>query len=509
MRTTFKTNLRRCAAALIALVLLLPAGTASAALEELEERVVEETLANGMRVIVLPRRQSPTVSLSMRFLVGSVEEEGGRTGLAHLLEHMLFKGTTTLGTRNWAMERPLRDRIEELAAALDGERGKGEGASGERVAALKEELRRTREEARRFVVKDEIDAIYTAQGAQGFNASTGADLTTYTVSLPSNRVELWARIESERLRDPVMREFYSERDVVVEERLQSFDTDPSRRLSALLFSTAFRAHPYRRPVIGWRGDVEDLRSGDALRFFRTWYTPGNAVLAAVGDVDPASFIALLKKYFEPLPAQRADRRPISTEPEQRGERRALLHMDAQPEVMLAFHKPTLPHEDDYAFDLIDGLLAGGRTSRLYRRLVEEEGTAISVSTSNGSPGARFPNLFVIRAVPRFPHSAAEVEEGILAELDRLAREDVSPGELARVRNGLRASMIRGLQSNKGLAGTLSYFQSVAGDWRYVTTHLEVLGQITPAKVREAAARYLTAGNRTVVTLVTDRPEEGK
>jgi predicted Zn-dependent peptidase len=494
----------------LALLALLPGSPlpAPAAMEELERRVVEETLSNGMKVLILPRNQSPTVSLTLRFTVGSVEEDEGRSGLAHLLEHMLFKGTRTLGTRDWRSEQPLRRKIEELAAALDDERAKGEDASAGRVEILEADLRRAQEEARRYVVKDEIAAIYTANGAQGFNAGTGVDLTTYTISLPSNRLELWARIESERLRDPVMREFYSERDVVVEERRQSFDTNPSARLTALLLSTAFQAHPYGRTVIGWPGDVEFLRSRDALGFFRSWYDPGNAVLAAVGDVDPRAFLALLKRYFEPLPSRDRPDRRLSVEPVQEGERRAELLMDAQPVVMLGFHKPTLPREEDYVFDLIDGLLAGGRTSRLYRRLVEKDQVAVSVSTVNGVPGARFPNLFVIRAAPRFPHTAAEVEETIRSELDLLMREEVTDEELGRVRSRLRADMVRGLQSNEGLAGMLSYFQALAGDWRYITKHLGVLEGITAGQIRAAAARYLAARNGTVVTLVTEKKSEG-
>jgi len=494
--------------AVLLIFLFLP-GLAVAA-GELEERVFEGTLDNGLRVLVLPRHQSPTVSLKMRFRAGSVEEEEGRSGLAHLLEHMMFKGTRDLGTTDWGRERPLRERIEELVAVIDEERGKGRGESAEKVSLLVRELASLQEQARRFVVKDEIDAIYSANGAQGLNAGTSADFTTYQVALPSNRLELWARIESERMRDPVMREFYSERDVVIEERRQSFETDPSRKLMSLLLTTAFQAHPYRRPVIGWASDVERLRAGEAESFYRTYYAPNNAVLAAVGDVDPESFFTLVRRYFGPLPARELPPLRLPAEPEQEGERRAVLLMDAQPAILIAFHKPTLPDEDDYAFDMIDGILSRGRSSRLYRRLVEETQIAVSVSTVNGIPGARFPNLFVIRAAPRFPHTAAAVEEAILAELDRLIDEPVSAGEMERVRKQMKADMIRGLRSNNGLAHLLSYFEMLAGDWRYLSTHLDVMERITPARVQAAAGKYLTAGNRTVVTLVTRRPgEEGE
>jgi predicted Zn-dependent peptidase len=478
-------------------------------MEELEGRVMEETLANGMKVLLLPRHQSPTVSLSMRFMVGSAQEQDGKSGLAHLLEHMMFKGTSSLGTRDYSREKPLREKIELTARALDEERGRGALKSPEKILRLKNELRKVQEDARRYVVKDEINSIYSAHGAQGFNAGTGVDLTTFTVSLPANRLRLWARIESERMRDPVMREFYSERDVVVEERLQSFEANPSRKLSALLLSTAYQAHPYRRPVIGWKGDVDFLRRAEAEEFFRTWYAPNNAVLAAVGDFVPTELMEMIRDYFGPLPAQDLPAIRVPTEPPQEGERRAVLQADAEPEVMIGFHKPTLPDPDDYVFDLIDGLLAGGRTSRLYRRLVEETQLALSVSAVNGFPGARYPNLFVIRAVPRHPHDAAEVESAVLEQIDLLAREGVTGKEVSRVRKRLRADLLRGMQSNAGLAGLLSYFQAAAGDWRYAVTHLDVLEGITPEQIRETAARYLTGSNRTVVHLKTQRPGKGE
>jgi len=507
MRGFSRIRLRLLLAAVCLFCLLLLPSAAPAAMEGLEKRVMEETLPNGMKVLLLPRHQSPTVSLSMRFMVGSAQEQDGKSGLAHLLEHMMFKGTSSLGTRDYRKEVPLREKIELAARALDEERRREASRSPERILRLENELREAQEEARRYVVKDEINSIYSANGAQGFNAGTGVDLTTYTVSLPANRLRLWARIESERMRDPVMREFYSERDVVVEERLQSFETNPSRKLSALLLATAFQAHPYRRPVIGWKGDVDFLRRAEAEEFFRAWYAPNNAVLVAVGDFVSAELMEMIRHYFGSLPAQDLPARRVPTEPPQEGERRAVLLADAEPEVMIGFHKPALPDPDDYVFDLIDGLLTGGRTSRLYRHLVEEEQLALSVSSGNGFPGARYPNLFVIRAVPRYPHAAAEVESAVLEQLDFLAREGVTEKEVTRVRKRQMADLLRGLQSNAGLAGLLSYFQAVAGDWRYAVTHLDVLEGITPEQVREAAARYLTGSNRTVVHLKTQRPGE--
>jgi len=477
-------------------------GAGTGEMTDLESRVVEETLSNGMRVIVLPRRQSPTVSLSMQFRVGSAQEAEGASGLAHLLEHMMFKGTRTLGTRDWATERPLLERIEAIVDDLDTERRRGPGGDGAKLAALEARLAQAQREARALVVKDEIDAIYTANGSQGFNASTGVDVTTYKISLPANRLPLWARIESERLREPVLREFYSEREVVREERRQNYENDPSRKLMELLFASAFIAHPYRRPVIGWDGDVRFLRAPAAERFFRTWYAPNNTVLAAVGDVDPPAFLALVRAAFGPIPAQQLPAETATPEPEQGGERRVTLVSDARPEVMIGYHKPTLPEFEDYVFDLIDGLLATGRTSRLYRRLVEEKQVAVSVSTINGLPGGRYANLFTITATPRAPHTAAEVETEIDAEMARLAAEPVAPEEISRVKNQLRAGLVRGLQSNEGLASMLAYYETLAGDWRYLTTHLTRLETITPADIQTVAAKYLRRENRTVAVIET-------
>ncbi len=480
----------------------VPARAASGEMADLESRVVEATLPNGMRIIVLPRHQSPTVSLSMQFRVGAAQEPEGASGLAHLLEHMMFKGTRTLGTRDWAAERPLLEKIETIVDELDAERRRGEDDADARLVVLRARLAEAQDEARVLVVKDEIDAIYTANGAQDFNASTGVDVTTYKISLPANRLPLWARIESDRLREPVMREFYSEREVVREERRQSYESDPSRKLMELLFASAFIAHPYRRPVIGWDGDVQYLRAPVAERFFRTWYAPNNTVLAAVGDVDPPAFIALVRAAFGPIPAQPLPAESATAEPPQDGERRVTLVRDARPELMIGYHKPTLPTFEDYVFDLIDGLLTTGRTSRLYRRLVEEKQVAVGVSTVNGLPGGRYPNLFTITATPRAPHTAEEVEAEIDAELARLVAEPAAAEEISRVKNQLRANLVRGLQSNDGMASTLAYYATLAGDWRYLTTHLEQLGKITPADIQAVAAKYLRPENRTVAVIVT-------
>jgi len=475
----------------------------------LEGRVQEHRLANGLTVLALRRGVAPVVSLQMTFRVGGVDEPSGYTGMAHLLEHLLFKGTRTLGTRDWQREEPLLREIERVGRALDRERRKGDRADPQEIERLGAELRRLQEEHRSLVVKDEIDSIYTRNGAVGFNAFTSSDLTSYIVSLPSNRLELWARIESERMRDPVLREYYVERDVVVEERRQRYGSDPDGRIYETLLSTAFRAHPYRDPVIGWPADLETLDLDATRRFFRDYYGPDNAVIVAVGDVDPPAFFRLVERYFGDLPARGGmSRRPITREPPQEGPRRAEVWFDAEPRLVVAFHKPTLPHRDDYVFDVIEAVLTDGRSSRLVRELVDRQRVAASVNAANGLPGARYPNLFAVFLTPLQGVGVDEAEQALLGELDRLGREPPTPEELERVLRRLEASRVRSLLSNSGLARRLAYFQALTGDWRYIEEHPRVLRTITPDEVAAVARRYLTPQNRTVVVL-RPRPEEDR
>ena len=467
----------------------------------LEGRVKEYSLDNGMKILILARHFAPVVSLYMRFKVGAVDESWGGIGTAHLLEHILFKGTETLGTKNYKEEKKILRQIDQLAEQIDMELEKEEKADSGTIAEWKERLKTLQKEHKKWVVKDEIDALYAQNGAEGLNASTGYDLTTYKVNLPANRVGLWARIESDRMSNPVFREFYSEKEVVREERRQRKETQPDGKLMEDFLATAFVAHPYGRPIIGWDSDIKHLRKRTLKQFFRNYYCPNNAVVAVVGDVNPNEVVRTIKEYFGGIPPQEVIPAPVSEEPEQSGERRVEVEFEASPKLIIGYHKPTLPHFDDYVFDIIDILLSEGRTSRLYKTLVEGKKIAVSVSTANGLPGSRYPNLFTIFATPRNPHTCDELEEEIYQQIDRLKEEAVTPYELTKVKNRLEASFIRSLNSNAGLASRLSYYQIIAGDWRYLEKHLKVIGRITPEDIMEVARKYLIKKNRTVAKIV--------
>ena len=462
----------------------------------LADKVHEHTLKNGMKLLMVPRHTSPTVAAWIRFKVGSVDERSDERGLAHLLEHMLFKGTKTLGTTNYAAEQPILDRIEATAQKLMAEKLKRDQADAKTVERLTKELNSLEKEAEKYVVKEEFADIYARNGASGYNAFTSKDGTTYIINLPANKMELWASIESDRMQNAVLREFYTERSVVMEERRRSYDAQPEGKLWETFIANAFNAHPNGQPTIGWMSDIENLTRTKAENFLQKYYAPNNAIIALVGDIDPKKTVALVEKYFGGIPPGTPVPPVPVEEPQQAGEKRTEVIGDAEAELMIGFHKPTLPHPDDYVFDVIDMLLTDGRTSRLYKKLVLEKKLAASVS-SFGGPGSRYANLFILSATPRAPHTAAEVEAAIYEELERLKKEPMTEKELQQILNHLEFEESRQMASNGGLARNLTEYEAVAGSWRYLIEHRQKVARITAADVMRVAKQYFTRQNRNV------------
>ncbi len=486
---------------IIASILLIIVMPSTGSSYEMGNRVLSYTLKNGLRILMVERHLSPTVSFYIRHRVGAVNESDGRTGTAHLLEHMLFKGTKTIGTKNYQEEHKIMKLIADTGRKLDFERMRGEKANKNRIQALSERMEILQKKHKKWFVDNEIDRLYVENGGDNINASTGQDLTTYHVSLPSNKIELWARIEADRMTGPVFREFYSERNVVMEERKQRIESEPEGQLYEQFLAAAYIAHPYRRPILGWPADMKFLNLDYMETFFKRYHAPNNTIIAVVGDIVPANTLEIIKKYFGAIPSRHLDPSPITEEPPQKGERRVYIVSDANPQMIIGYHKPTMPDYDDYVFDVIECILSKGRTSRFYKVLVEEKTFAESVHAVNGLPGAKYNNLFAIFAKPRHPHTSAELESAIYEELEILKTKTVPEKELQKVKNQIKADFIRNLNSNSGLANLLSYFEAVTGSYEYITDHIKVIERVTSDDIMRVAKKYLTPDNRTVAKLV--------
>jgi predicted Zn-dependent peptidase len=480
--------------------------TRETALPESNLPVREHTLENGLRLLVLPRSGAPTVSFVVQYAVGSVNEAPGTTGIAHFLEHLFFKGTTTVGTRDYRTEASLMEEMDILYDSIL----LSEGASPpdtSRNAALWSRLRDIEEQAAQLVASNEFDEILSRNGARNLNATTTMESTTYFVDLPANRAELWFVLEADRMKNPVFREFFRERDVVAEERRQRLDNNPGALLIQAHLAAAFTVHPYGNPVIGYMSDLQRITRSQVESYYQRYYGPNNAVVAVVGDVDPAQIIQWARAYLGPIPAGAQPPPVRAVEPEQRGERRVEVVYDAEPILRIGWKVPSIHHPDAPALSVLASLLTGGRSSRLYRRMILEDRVASGV-TSTTEPGQRFPGLFVVESTPLSPHTLDVLERVIYEELTLLAEEGPEEAELQRVRNQLEAGEVRRLRSNFGLALQLVGSATLFGDWHRTFAWSRELRKVTPEDIRRVVKRYFQRESRTVATLVRPSAQEG-
>lgn len=485
---------------------ILHCATAAPAAARISDKMEFGTLSNGVRYFIVPRPAAPVFTGMVFVDAGSAEERTNETGIAHLLEHMAFKGTPWVGTRDWEKERPLLARIEEVGTSLTLERQRP-APDKARVDELAGQLADLHKQAARLVIPNEYDNLVTREGGQEINASTSADWTNYYMTLPSNRLEFWALLESQRLLHPAWREFYLERDVVAEERRMSIEDSPDGRMYEEFLAASFKAHPYRTPIIGWMSDIQSLTIRRVSDFYRRWYVPGNMVVLLVGDVDRDRALPVLEKYFGTIEPRPAPPRVNTVEPPQSGEKRVRVRLDAEPQLWIGWHKPTFPDEDMYVFEVIQFLLSDvGRSSRLYERLIKADHICQSADSFT-APGDKYPNLFCLRLVPRAPHTAAEAEAAALAEIERLKNEPVAAAELDKVRNQIDAHMIMSVESNLGLARRLGAYYLASGDPRILDTMRDRMSAVTPQDIQRVAQKYFTPENRTVVELVSTRGEE--
>jgi len=483
------------------LVLIVTSVTAQD-LASFEKRATMRKLDNGLTVIVLERHDAPVFSYATVVNAGSAQEIPGITGLAHMFEHMAFKGSDRVGSKDWPAEQKALAHVEEAYAAYD-RANHAAVRDDAQVKKLEKAWKDAIAEADKYVVNDEFSTIIGRAGGVGMNAFTAQDMTAYYFSIPSNRFELWAFMESERFRNPVFRQFYKERDVVFEERRMRIESSPFGRLMEQFLSAAFMAHPYGYGSgIGWPSDLHSFSATDASNFAKTYYVPSNMVVAIVGDVNPAEAWPLIEKYFGRLPKAPQPPELRTVEPPQGSERMVTLREQAQPLYMEGYHRPAATDPDNATYDVISMLMSSGRTSRLYRSLVRDKKIAAGASGFNGFPGEKYPSLFTFFGATTPGHTPDELAEGVQAEIERLKTEDVPAPELQSVKTRVKAGLIRELADNEDLALQLASYQVTYGDWRELFRSVDRVDKVSAADVKRVANATFTPNNRTVARIVS-------
>jgi predicted Zn-dependent peptidase len=486
----------------LSFILLLPTLAAGQDVRSFEKRITVKTLANGLTLIVCERPEAPVFSFFTLVDAGSAQDPMRQTGLAHMFEHMAFKGTDKIGTTDYAAEKPALEKVETAYTAYIAERDKEVGRDEAKLKELEKAWKDAMAAADQYVVANQFGKIVEQNGGQDLNAFTDYDETGYHYSLPSNRLELWAYLESERFLHPVLREFYKERNVVIEERRLRTDSNPIGRLLEQFNAAAFEAHPYHRPTVGWMSDLNSFSATDAQKFFDEYYIPANMVVAVAGDVKAAQVMPILEKYFSRLPASHKPDETTTTEPAQNSERRVELKEKTQPLYLEGYHRPDYRTKDDAVYDAITDLMSEGRTSRLYRALVRDKKIASFSAGFTGLPGIKYPHLFAFYAFPLPGHTTQEVADAIHAEIERLKKEDISDDELRMIKTRTKANLIRSLGDNGGLANQLATYQTRYGDWRELFRSVDRIDKVTKTDIRRVANETFNDTNRTVGVIET-------
>lgn len=485
-----------------AIILVLAALAAAQDLTSFEKRTTVKTLDNGLTVVICERPEAPVFSFFTHVDAGSVQDPLGETGLAHMFEHMAFKGTDKIGTTNYSAEKVALEKVEQVYAAYIAERDKPVGRDEQKVRELQKAWMDATTEANKYVKPNEFPQIVEMNGGEDLNANTSDDETNYFYSFPENRLELWAYLESERFLHPVMREFYKERNVVIEERRMRVDSNPIGRLLEQFTTAAFQAHEYHRPTIGWMSDLNTFSATDAKKFFDRYYIPSNIVVAVVGDVKASETMPVIEKYFGRIPSRPKPDERTTTEPPQNAERRVILQDMSQPLYLEGYHRPDYRSPDDAVYDAIADLMSNGRTSRLYRALVRDKKIASDSAGFTGLPGNKYPHLFAFYAFPLPGHRPDEMADAIHVEIEKLKNEDISDEELKMIKTRAKANLIRSLGSNEGLANNLAIYQARYNDWRELFRSVDRIDKVSKADIRRVAKQTFVPANRTVGIIET-------
>jgi predicted Zn-dependent peptidase len=479
--------------------------------------VQEYILPNGLRLLMVPKKGDPNVAAGWVARVGSVNERPGITGLSHLFEHMMFKGTHTVGTSDITKDLAVMAKLDAVKAELRKE----EQAQIERlrlgeISNLTEpknrtprhqellgELAKLEKEQKDLIVKNEFDKIYTSAGASGMNAGTTQDFTIYFINVPANKLELWFWMESDRLLNPVFREFYSERDVVHEERRLRTDSTPTGKYEEEFEALFWTSSPYKWPIVGWPSDLDGLTREEALAYFAINYAPNNLTACLVGDFDPARARVLADLYLDRLKRNPQDQPPVRTrEVEQLAEKRMAAYAETNPEVQIRYHTVADGHKDDAALTVLGSLLSG-RTGRLYKSLVLDQ--KIANSAFAGQRSQKWEGYFSMSGVAKPGNTPEQVEQALYKEIEKLQKEKASDHELQKVKNQYAANTFRRLQSNFALMVQLLLADSSRG-WQSFNEDPKKLQAVTADDVQRVAKQYFAPANRAVAIYYTKKAE---
>jgi len=502
--------MKRISLARAAVPALLAVLTVSPARSQ-ELRVEEHVLSNGMKLLLVPRRDEPVVSAGWVAKVGSANERPGITGISHLFEHMMFKGTEAIGSKDAAQDGRLIAEQERLRGLMRDEESKMRAAlrRGEiddvtkpesktpRYKELEKEFDALVKEQRDLLVKNEFDRIYTKQGASGMNAMTNEDLTLYFITVPKNKLELWFWMESDRLKAPVFREFYSERDVVFEERRLRTESTPTGRLDEAFEEMFWHGHPYTWPVVGYASDIPAITKADADAYYALFYAPNNITAVLVGDFDPKEAAATAERYFGRIPRGKNPPPEMTILPPRwEAEMRLNGEADTNPQVGANWHAVPFQNKDAYPLQVLTQLL-NGRTGRLHKAMVVGDGAVATKVTARAS-SRKYAGEFGVEAEVKAGKTPEDAEKAIYVELEKLKKDLVPAEELQKVKNNFAAQVFRSLQSNMGILYQLMGNEG-RGDWKEFNEGSKKVQAVTSEDVRRVAQTYLTKENRGVAT----------
>ena len=465
---------------------------------DIENRISDFTLGNGMKFITYEKNLAPVVSFRTYADVGSAQDPPDGAGLAHMFEHMAFKGTSTLGTTNYGAEKMALEKVEAAAAALREGRRMG-NADKAQLSRLEAALQSAQDEAEKYVVPLAYAAAIEGAGGRGLNATTSQDGTSFYYNLPSNATELWFFLESHRFSDPVFRQFYKERSVVMQERRLRVEDNALGKLFETFLATAFQIHPYGRPVLGKISELDNLTRSGAEAFFHKYYQASNLTAAIVGNVNAQTVKRLAQEYFGPLPASPKPTPLTLEEPRQTSERSVTVHLAAQRIVCMGYHRPELNHPDSAAYEVLNGLLIQGRSARFNRELLDR-GVITRLQGLVTYPSGKYPNLMVFCMNPAPGRSNDEAVDAAAAIFERIKADGVTDEEVSGAKARFRAAFLYQLKDNPAIASQLAQWQAMTGSWRNLFRYLERVAAVKPEDVRMVARKTLNRDNMTVAKI---------